>query len=127
MSRRQISLEIPMTTFKTYGSAIESLIKHLHPLLTAQHDRDFSTTRYFVNRSLVSHRGFQDWAEKHGVQDMAGLLESLKSHVQASGTPSWRLSLRHLLEALPDEFNVRGVWTPEEVGTKRNLERMRGG
>ena len=74
--------------------------------------RYFGTPAFFRERDLAIHRAFEKFCRR---QD----LDPAKTHAAVAdffrrGNPSRsRLSFDVLLSRLPNEFNVRGVWTPE--------------
>lgn len=98
--------------FKTYGSAIDSLkVK-----LVEASNSDIvigakGTPNFFKTINLEIHRTFQTWCSTHGLNpvEFRNALIKLRSRGEVPGVLFDVLILR-----LPDEFNVRGVWTPED-------------
>lgn len=93
--------------FKTYDEAYTSLSQHLNSVCVG-----LGAHRNKID--LAIHRGFQEWATNNGIPKrlMADLAAKLVQYGQTY--PSIHSSkVDKLVTTLPNEFNVRGNWTPE--------------
>lgn len=96
-----------------YGSAISSLLPVVRAAAKKAHQDAFGTPRYFIERNLSIHRAFEAWCADQGLVQRAGEIRgALARHLDAYRTPDV-LVLEPLFKTVPDEFNVRGRWTPE--------------
>lgn len=92
-----------LSKLKTYGAVLGALNKHF---------QDAGVTSVRNVAPLQVHKAFDDWAAKMGVSadDSAELRKDLVRH--ATANPGFmNRNMRVLRDYLPQEFNVRGVWT----------------
>ncbi len=100
-------------TLETYGDAYTSLLAALNIASNYAHQLHRQTPKYFVERDLALHRAFQSWCKSHGipVEDMANVRNSIVNHHVVYHNQI--NNIHYFSHSLPNEFNVRGVWTPE--------------
>ena len=103
-----------MKPFETYSDAYLSLAAHLKQTAIEMHHEHKYTPNYTAKLNLAIHRAYQKWATEAGFssEDMRDLAITLSdfSRDYVLG-PSFYVNM--LVSTLPDEFNVRGKWTPE--------------
>lgn len=98
--------------FKNYGSVFTSLHSELKIASIKVYNRHYGTSRYFEYHALYLHRAFELWAKSYFPQDqLQKLFYDLKKQYQNNIVPQ-STSLSVLFNSLPDQFNVRGRWTP---------------
>lgn len=107
-----------MEKFKTWGAAMKSLDGALHEAiriawydLGGNHDRP----GYFKRELYVIHHAFQKWCERYGF-DPTAIRQEIITRCdlrQMDGLLHWGV-LDKLVNWIPREFGVRGVWTPLE-------------
>lgn len=97
----------------TLGAAVSSLDAALRDAHMVQAACHFGTPQYIPTSILVAHRAFQRWCRDHGMTDPATVREGIVQHIRYYRVPVSQ-SMRYLADCLPNEFNVRGVWTPEK-------------
>jgi hypothetical protein len=116
---------------KTYGTVIDSLLERLSPLIRERvvlgriHLVNGTFLSFEAETILLVHRCFQAWASEHGFEDPSTLRDDLHRHIKASGNHRWTMALERLFKYLPDEFNVRGKWTPEELACDSRCDQKR--
>lgn len=72
----------------------------------------FGTPRYFRESILAVHRAFQKFCREQDL-DPAKTRLAVADFFRRGNPSRSRTSFDYLLSQLPNEFNVRGVWTPE--------------
>lgn len=102
------------TTLKTWGSAMASLKAALHEASSSKPVKDvYGSMAFPAARALAIHRGFSAWCTAGGMNPQAIRLAMTERFERRCQTVLSIPEARTLLYSLPDEFNVRGVWTPE--------------
>lgn len=94
---------------KTFGSVIESLIIDIKEAKKKVYKQSFGTPSYFHDLSLESNIAFEKWAKRNGFSAKE-VYYAIKKHIEAYKDPTWTNALSSLFEAIPKEFNVRGIW-----------------
>lgn len=98
--------------FKTYGSMFSALQNHMSSAVA----RSDVSARYgsnsFYKRNLALHEAFEEFCIFQGINAVE-LREGIIKYVKNNGCPFSKLQT--FLDTLPNEFNVRGVWTPRGV------------
>ena len=99
--------------FTTYGSAIESLVAYIRPAREVVYRNHYSTPSYFRELHYATHYAFQKWCSANGValDQMNTLRIQLLDHARKYSVRGY-MAIECLVTHLPNEFNVRGVWTP---------------
>lgn len=99
--------------FKTYGAAVDSLYIDIRKAKEAAFIDYYGTPDYFKQLALYIHRAYQSWCVNNDIGRgyMYDLRQVLRVHVKYYNPRS--IHFAPLFDALPDEFNVRGKWTPE--------------
>lgn len=99
--------------FKIWGSAMASLSSAIK--VTVQSEEvmaSFGTPDFYRTRTLAVHRAFDAWCDKHGLEGSEIRQAMLKMRDQP--TVNRVHCSKELLDFLPPEFSVRGVWTSEK-------------
>jgi hypothetical protein len=103
-----------MKPFKTYFDAYTSLAAHLKQAADEVFREHKNQPNYTAKLNLAIHRAYQRWATESGIssedmRDLAIALSKFSSDYVLG--PSFYVNM--LVSTLPNEFNVRGKWTPE--------------
>ena len=100
--------------FKIWGSAMASLSVELKQAVqSAEVTSSYGTPRFFQVRTLAIHRAFDAWCEKHNLDGSE--IRQAMSKMRDQPTVSTVYGCSDLLDTLPPEFCIRGVWTSERV------------
>ncbi len=100
---------------KDYGSVVKSLMAFMVPIRKKVHREHFSTPRYYIELHRAIHRGFEQWCTDNDVSlsCMNKVRLDIIQHIHDYQLPGRVFDLARILrDTLPDEFNVRGQWTP---------------
>lgn len=97
---------------KDFGTARKRLNQYLKGAANKAHSDHWQSPTYFKERNLALHRAFQQFCTHNGIQEMRAALHALEANAKAYGYLS--TCEDDLYKTLPDEFNVRGVWTQED-------------
>lgn len=96
-----------------YGTLVKNLKETLRVATNEAHGAAFGTESYYLVLNFKVHEAFDKFAGSLGVAscDRGRLRDLLKKHCVYYRLDKETTGLNALFHALPDQFNVRGVWT----------------
>lgn len=101
-------------TMKTWGTAMRSLSDAIKKARNCREVLDnYGTNKFFHIETLSIHRTFQAWCEDCGICPIYLRNEMRVQYNLMNPTVTMVSGAKLLLTTIPDEFNVRGIWTPE--------------